>query len=416
MRKALLVLAFALGALGFGVSNALAKDLVVDKDKVQCPKAGYISIQAAVNAASPGDKIKVCPDTYNESVNVTKTLNIVADPGTKLADEDSCLATPPAAPDPTKDAIVDGVAYSFNLGANDIKLDGFVIQGSSFGVQTSSSFSGYTITDNLVKNNGVAGINFLSSGADASSVSKNCLRSNPEGLESEIGSLLANARVTDNVATLNPNVGIDASGVGARQNVTFEHNKSIADGIGFLISNSTNSAIVHNYSQGDINGINMGGSNSGLEVSHNTVLAGGPGSGSGITVANNNSSPIFTGPNIGLEIADNLVTNRATRGIRILLNSTFLNSFIEHNDTVMNGTEGILLETGSGNTISHNDSDNNGTNGIYNQSPSTGNFFLDNNMFGNVLIDARDDNRPSNTWSGNKCDTDSPPGTICGVK
>ncbi len=154
MRKVLVLAVVALGALGLGVSNALAKDLVVDKDKVQCPKAGFTSIQAAVTAASPGDKIKVCPDTYSESVNVPKTLEIVASPGTKLNTEDACLADPPAAPDPTKEAIVHGGAFSFNLPANNIKLDGFVIQGANFGVQTSSSFSGYTITGNLAQDSG----------------------------------------------------------------------------------------------------------------------------------------------------------------------------------------------------------------------------------------------------------------------
>src|SRR4029079_5936074 len=177
MRKVLVLAVVVLGVLGWGVSSALAKELVVDKDKAQCPKAGFTSIQAAVTAASPGDKIKVCPDTYLESVSVTKTVDIVASPGTKLSTEAACLADPPAAPDPTKDAIVDGGAFSFNLAANNIKLEGFVIQGAGLGVQTSSSFSGYAITGTLAQGNTTAGINFLSSGAKQSRVTANCLRS-----------------------------------------------------------------------------------------------------------------------------------------------------------------------------------------------------------------------------------------------
>jgi len=411
MKKVLLLAVVALGALGFGVTNALAKDLVVDKDKVQCPKAGFTSIQAAVTAASPGDKIKVCPDTYLESVNVPKSVDIVADQKTKLDDEASCLATPPAAPDPTKDAIVDGVAFSFNLAANDIKLNGLVIQGSSLGVQTSSSFSGYDISDNLIRNNTTAGVNFLSSGAKTSRVSSNCLRANTENVESEVGPLLANAQVDHNTSTLAPNVGIDASGAGARQNISFDHNTSVNDGISFLISNSMDSSITHNSSTGAANGVNAGGSNTNLVISHNDVTTG---AGSGITVSNSNSVPVFTGPNIGLDIDHNNVTDHA-RGIRILADSTFLNSAIEHNDTFVNVLFGILLETGNGNTIQHNDADNNGQTGIYNMG-GIGNTFLENSMFGNPVFDARDDNRGSNTWSGNKCDTDSPPGTICGVK
>jgi parallel beta-helix repeat protein len=408
MRNVLVLAVVALGALGL-VSNAMAKELVVDKDKVQCPKAAYTSIQTAVTAASPGDKIKVCPDSYLESVNVPKSVEIVADPKTKLDSEASCLATTPAVPDPTKDAIVDGAAFSFNLGANDIKLNGFVIQGSSLGVQTSSSFSGYEISNNLIQNNSTAGVNFLSSGVKTSRVTSNCLRSNPEGVESEVGPLLANAQVDHNASTLN-GVGIDASGVGSRQNISFDHNDSVGDGVGFLISNSTNSSISHNSTTGAGNGINVGGSNSGLVVDHNDVTTG---AGSGITVSNSNSVPVFTGPNIGLDFDHNTVTDHA-RGIRILADTTFLNSTIEHNDTFANVLFGILLETGSGNTIQHNDADDNGQTGIYNMG-GIGNTFLDNSMFGNGVVDARDDNRGSNTWSGNKCDTDSPPGTICGV-
>jgi hypothetical protein len=191
MRRFLIVLVVLFGALAVGVSQALAKQLVVDKDKVQCPTAEYTSIQAAVTAASPGDKIKVCPDLYTESVTVTKTIDIGADPKTSLADEASCFAATPAAPDPTKDAIVQG-APSFDLQANDIKLEGFVVQNSpNFGVNTSSSFSGYRIADNLAQNNELAGVNFLSSGARESRATHNCFRSNLEGLATPTASASA---------------------------------------------------------------------------------------------------------------------------------------------------------------------------------------------------------------------------------
>jgi parallel beta-helix repeat protein len=278
-------------------------------------------------------------------------------------------------------------------------------------VQTSSSFSGYDISDNLIQNNSTAGVNFLSGGAKTSRVSSNCIRSNTEGVESEVGPLLANAQVDHNISTTNPNVGIDASGAGARQNVSFDHNESVSDGISFLISNSMDSSITQNSSTGASNGVNAGGSNTNLVISHNDVTTG---AGSGITVSNSNSSPVFTGPNIGLDLDHNSVTDHA-RGIRILADSTFLNSTIEHNDTFVNVLYGILLEAGNGNTIQHNDADTNGQIGIYNMG-GIGNTFLDNSMFGNGVVDARDDLRGSNTWSGNKCDTDLPPGTICGVK
>jgi putative cell wall-binding protein len=37
--------------------------ILVDDDKVQCPTAAFTTIQSAVNAASPGDTIRVCAGT-----------------------------------------------------------------------------------------------------------------------------------------------------------------------------------------------------------------------------------------------------------------------------------------------------------------------------------------------------------------
>ena len=50
--------------------------LTVDDDRVQCPNAGFTSIQAAVTAAHAGDRINVCPGTYNEQVAINKSLTI----------------------------------------------------------------------------------------------------------------------------------------------------------------------------------------------------------------------------------------------------------------------------------------------------------------------------------------------------
>src|SRR5215216_3546594 len=54
--------------------------LVVDRDRVQCAGAEFTSIQAAVDAAQPGDRIRVCPDDYGESVVIDKPLTIKGDP------------------------------------------------------------------------------------------------------------------------------------------------------------------------------------------------------------------------------------------------------------------------------------------------------------------------------------------------
>ena len=51
---------------------AFARTIVVDNDFADCPQAETNSIQAAVVAAGPGDKILVCPGVYLETVVVNK--------------------------------------------------------------------------------------------------------------------------------------------------------------------------------------------------------------------------------------------------------------------------------------------------------------------------------------------------------
>jgi hypothetical protein len=50
---------------------------VVDDDRAQCPTAPFTSVQDAVNASLPGDKIKVCPGTYTEQVLIPSSRNNV---------------------------------------------------------------------------------------------------------------------------------------------------------------------------------------------------------------------------------------------------------------------------------------------------------------------------------------------------
>src|SRR5689334_9708854 len=58
--------------------------LYVDDDPN--PQAGYTSIQAAVQAAKPGDTVQVYPGTYNEIVTVNKAgLKLLGDPVNYLA-------------------------------------------------------------------------------------------------------------------------------------------------------------------------------------------------------------------------------------------------------------------------------------------------------------------------------------------
>jgi parallel beta-helix repeat protein len=411
MRKALFGVV-AVAALAFAVPQAWAKTLTVDKDKVQCPRADFTSIQAAITASLPGDTIKVCPDLYTESVNVNKPALTVI--GASSANIDCTILT---AADPTKDSIVTDGTASFTLANNNITLSGFVAQGSAFGIQTSASFSGYRVNNNIVQNN-VNGINFNADGPTPSQsrVDHNCLRANSNsGLQSEVGNLV-NALVDHNSTFRNGNAGLDFSGAGQRQYVTVTGNTAVADAfVGLAMDNSIGSSVDHNNVTGAPRvfvggaGILIGGADNNLAVTYNNVHGG---LGRGIHVNVNQFFPVFATPNVGLNISYNTVTV-PLNGIEAQPGTVNL-SLWSNNDSSENGFDGILLgANNTNNRILSNNADKNGRDGIH-SALASGNTFEDNHMFLNVEFDARDDNRPANTWTSNHCVTDFPAGTICG--
>ena len=56
---------------------ALAANLFVDDDSVECPEAEFTIIQDAIDEADPGDSIRVCPGTYDEQIIISKPLRII---------------------------------------------------------------------------------------------------------------------------------------------------------------------------------------------------------------------------------------------------------------------------------------------------------------------------------------------------
>jgi hypothetical protein len=78
-----IIFVFALVLPASALPAQLAR-LVVDDDKVECPNAAFTRIQDAVDAASPGDEIRICKGTYAEQVTIRKPLSINAENGAVL--------------------------------------------------------------------------------------------------------------------------------------------------------------------------------------------------------------------------------------------------------------------------------------------------------------------------------------------
>jgi parallel beta-helix repeat protein len=377
------------------------RDYIVDKDRVQCPQADYQSIQEAVAASPPGSTIKVCPDLYTEHVIAAgrKLIKISGGNG-EINERPRCFEPEP--PDPTRDAIVDGVGRSFTL-RSDTVLDGFVVLGNSF-TGIAAGGSNIEIRDNLAQDNGLFGLRvFL---ARDVRVRGNCFRRNPIG---------ANAGDTAPFVDIEENLFFQNS-IGAILNlgggVRFEHNVSREDQEAFVIpvllgagefgNVAEPGSVSYNDSVGSgTDAAIVAGGNRALRITHNRLRQ----ARDGIRLALNDA---------GDEVAYNDIRGMRRDGIRADFFGLF-SSRLAFNRLTDNGQDGLnLQEFNSDNQVEHNDARRNGSDGIHSEG-AEGNVFRSNVMFDNAVFDARDDRRPANRWIHNQCRTDFPPGTICGV-
>jgi hypothetical protein len=95
LRYRVLPVLVSAGVLCFAQS-AFAGTFTVDDDHADCPAAGFTSVQAAVDAAAPGDTVIVCPGKYAEGTGAigTNALTISKSLALKGAGADLVTITP----------------------------------------------------------------------------------------------------------------------------------------------------------------------------------------------------------------------------------------------------------------------------------------------------------------------------------
>src|ERR1700722_1722511 len=126
-RKSILCVGF-LVIISATVSRAQSGPvLVVDDDKVQCPTAEFSTIQSAIDAASPGQQIRVCAGTYAEQVTIQKTVLLAADDGVTLI--------PAGVTENANGAGGDNIAAAILVkNATGVHITGFRVDGSANGL------------------------------------------------------------------------------------------------------------------------------------------------------------------------------------------------------------------------------------------------------------------------------------------
>jgi hypothetical protein len=123
--------------------SAGAATLVVDDNAVECPAAGFTTIQAAINAAAPTDTIQVCAGTYAEQIDINKPLTVLGpngaiNPNTGIRVAEAVII--PTSSDPLNPGFAGPITVY--LGVPGITFRGFTVDGDNPALTSGVLFNG----------------------------------------------------------------------------------------------------------------------------------------------------------------------------------------------------------------------------------------------------------------------------------
>jgi nitrous oxidase accessory protein NosD len=102
--------------------------LLVDDDKVECPTAGFTTIQAAVDKAPAGATIRVCAGRYTEQVTIKQDLEIRGDNGAIILPSSVAANTTSLATDAPIGAVI------LVMNAERVTLENLTVDGANNGI------------------------------------------------------------------------------------------------------------------------------------------------------------------------------------------------------------------------------------------------------------------------------------------
>jgi parallel beta-helix repeat protein len=353
------IAAASVAALAFGASPALAKELTVDNDKVECKKADFTSIQAAVTAAQPNDKVKVCPGTYNEQVIIGPGKDRL-----KLESQKPLAAVIKAPPTIAAD-LVNFKSLVRVSQSREVSIRAFTISGPGPG-PCDTIRSGVRVDnggDADIEHNHITLIRDTPFSGCQNGNAVQIGRNNP----ADGGPTAATARVSHNTIDNYQKSGVVVQSAGSAAKV--DHNEITGIGPTPTIAQ---------------NGVQVGVAGT-AEVTHNEI-------------SDNQFSPqtfasagvlLFDAP--GTEVAHNDIA-RNDEGVYVQTDG----AVVAHNTSNDNTFDGIGLVDANDNDIAHNKASGNGFDGIYAGSDTADNLIEHNLLEGNVEHDCHDDSTGPN--------------------
>ena len=386
LRKLLVLVFLAVVVCVMSAGVGAAAVIIVDDDG----GAMYTSIQAAIDAASPGDEIHVDSGTYYENVVVNKQLILCGiDTGAGM---------------PLVDA--GGSGSAITLSADGITLNGFTATNAGkdqyAGIKVISSNN--TLSGNTASKNYYDGI-WLESSSNNNTLSGNTFSNNSNfGIFLSYSNNYYNGIWLKSSGYNNTFIGNTASnnyyGIFMRyssNNMFIGNSVSNNKGTGIYLSFSSNNNTLSN---------NTASNNSDYGISlysscNNNTLSG--------NTASNNTNPRYDWRGEGIALysssnnmlSGNTASNNSASGIWMSSSSNNMLS----NNTASNNFQGIWLYYSSNNTLSGNTASNNSYYGIllstsHLSSSSSDNILYSNNFVDNTKYNAIEYNG-NNQWDRN---------------
>ena len=135
--------------------------------------APYTTIQSAIDAASSGDTVQVCPGTYPEELTISKSITLLGpnsgtDPNTSSRTAEADIVEPSDTPPSGNFAASGGSKVAITITASDVTVDGFSIDGHNPSASPGTinadeavyvqDSNGATIQNNIIENFGYNGV------------------------------------------------------------------------------------------------------------------------------------------------------------------------------------------------------------------------------------------------------------------
>jgi parallel beta-helix repeat protein len=366
------------------------------------PGDPYATIQAAVNAANPGDTVQVDAGTYQEQVTINKCLTL-------MGHDHSTIILAPTTLGAADVANPDAIVRVTGAGTF-VQIAHLMIEGAAAG--TPNLYYGVRVDGNAgadIGNCNIANIIDSSDPGIGVAVDIGNNTASPDGTGAQVGT----AKVHNDTITNYQRAGVVVSNTGSSAMV---ENNTIAGGAASVAPSVTgvevsdgavahvkNNAISGNFNGSEGTGVLLFNPGTVSMGSHHCddddcITDGGdntPDQGCLVTTVENNT---ITGNDYGIfggqvtapgtKVSNNHISGNTYVGIEFDYSS---NVTINNNQLSGNGSQntadgGIYLFQSTGNTLSNNQSNNNNGSGIYIDAGSTGNLLQNNLTSGNVYI------------------------------